>query len=195
MMMLVIWTRRRRRVADPAIQGVWRERGKHRDGTSGTFPNTWTHPPPHHICRLNVGAHIFLRLVRRAVVAQIRLADAQLAQARWSKAKKSYGNLHLGRAAQNIINATSDAQSQKVQRHQEHLSKILEQLHDLPQSMYEYVKDFRPEQEHKRAEEYLNDVKGWVDGLRPLVELAEQKQRDAEARRFVTCFDSLIRRA
>lgn len=58
--------------------------------------------------------------------------------------------------------------------------------------MYDYVKDFKPEQKQKQAEQYLEEVKGWVKSLRPLVEAAEQKEKEAQARMYVTPSISLF---
>lgn len=72
------------------------------------------------------------------------------------------------------------------------MNKALTGLRNLPTTMYDYVKDFKPEQKQKQAEQYLEEVKGWVKSLRPLVEAAEQKEKEAQARMYVTPYISLF---
>lgn len=125
------------------------------------------------------------RIVQRAIAAQLKLSDAQLARAQWSKARHSVIYEHPGHAARIILDATTSKYENEVNRWQEQLDKALSDLRDLPTTMCDYVKDFKPEQKQKQAEQYLEEVKGWVKSLRPFVEVAEQREKEAQARRYV----------
>lgn len=126
---------------------------------------------------------LFYRIIRRAVHAQIKLSDAQIDLNRWTKASKSTTYEHIGRAARSVLAATTIKYDEEVGRRQEQLNAALARLGELPDSMYSYVKDFKPEQKQKDAEKFLDEVKQWVEGLKPLVEVAEQKEKEAQAKR------------